>query len=144
MQAGPVLGAALVALLLWAGSARADRWVRDDEGLCRREWTPASLARGPIAMANGLILPFRSLAGGLTGGVPAALASPVGMVLGLAEGVSWIAVGTLEIASGGAVGFAPEGAADRLHFGRVVQLPLGRRNLEAYRTELCEEDPAAS
>ena len=61
------LGAVLALTLALAipGAGMADNWVRDAAGRCEREWTPGSLARGPTAVANGLMLPFRSLAGSL-------------------------------------------------------------------------------
>jgi hypothetical protein len=41
--------------------------------------------------------------------------------------------------TGGVVPFAPEGAADRLHFSPVAQFPLGRRSLDEYRIDGCDE-----
>lgn len=72
------LGAVLALTLALATpvAAIADDWVRDETGRCRREWTPSSLARGPAAVVNGLVLPFRSLAGSFTDGVWGALLSP--------------------------------------------------------------------
>jgi hypothetical protein len=131
------LCAALAALLL-APAASADRWVRDAEGRCQREWTRASLARGPIAMLNGVLLPFRSLAGAFSAGGRAALFAPASLILGFAEGVSWLVGGTLETLSGGAFGIPPAGAAARLDVSPVVQLPASQRSLEVYRVDLCE------
>ena len=73
------LGAVLALTLALAipGAGMADDWVRDEAGRCEREWTPGSLARGPAAVASGLMLPFRSLAGSFTDGVSGALLSPL-------------------------------------------------------------------
>ena len=133
--------AVLAVLLLLAAPAVGDRWVRDEEGLCHREWTPSSLGRGPIAMVNGLLLPARSLYGGLGGGWASAALSPVGLMVGLAEGFGWVGAGALETLTGGVLGLAPEGAVQGLELGPVVQMPLGRRRLDEYAVDLC--DPPA-
>ncbi|MDJ0848726.1 MAG: hypothetical protein QNK04_10135 [Myxococcota bacterium] len=130
---------ALPALLASPPPAGADRWVRDEEGLCHREWTPRSLARGPIAMANGLLLPFRSFYGGFTAGWQGAVLSPLGLFVGLAEGFGWLGIGAAELATGGAFGLAPEGAVHQIEVGPVVQMPLGRRTLDEYEVDRCDE-----
>jgi hypothetical protein len=129
-----VLAAALV-----PEAAQADNWTRDADGHCQREWTARSLARGPIAVGNGVLLPFRSLAGGFTAGWVGAVLSPVGLMVGLGEGILWIVQGAADLATGGVAPFAPEGAADRLHFSPVVQFPMGRRSLDEYRVDGCDE-----
>lgn len=130
--------ALLLALSLSPSAAGADEWVVDDTGQCVRNWTPRSLARGPIAMTNGILLPFRSLAGGFTDGVVGAVMSPIGFFVGLGEGVIWLTTGVFELLSGGAVGLAPEGVVTDVLFAPVPQFPLGARDLEEYRVELCE------
>jgi hypothetical protein len=56
---------ALVAVLcLSADVAVAARWVVNEGGNCVHEWTPGSLARGPLAMTNALTFPVRQLVGG--------------------------------------------------------------------------------
>jgi hypothetical protein len=132
-----LLTLAIATLLLLPAPARAERWLRDADGVCRRQWTPRSLARGPLAMGNGVLMPFRSLAGAASGGWLAALLLPLGVMTGLAEGIAWTSVGAVETLSGGAFALAPEGAADRLHFSPVVQFPLGRRSLDEYRADGC-------
>ncbi len=129
--------AVLLVQLAQPPAARGDRWRRDDQGICHREWTPASLSRGPITMVNGLLLPFRSVRGGFTAGWTGALLSPMSFFIGVAEGVGWVATGAMELCSGGALGLVPEGAARRIELGPVVQLPLGERTLEAYDVDLC-------
>jgi len=44
--------------------AVAGRWVVNQHGECVHEWTPSSLARGPLAIANALTFPVRQLVGG--------------------------------------------------------------------------------
>jgi hypothetical protein len=136
-----LLTAALATLLLVPAPARAGRWLREADGTCRYEWTPRSLARGPIAMGNGVLMPFRSLAGSASNGWLAGLLLPLGLMVGLAEGIAWTTVGAVETVSGGALALAPEGAADRLHFSPVLQFPLGRRSLDEYRADGCGDAP---
>jgi hypothetical protein len=54
----------MVVLCLSAEVAVAGRWVVEQGGRCVREWTPSSVARGPLAMVNALTLPGRQLVGG--------------------------------------------------------------------------------
>jgi len=145
------LGAVLALTLALAipGAGMADDWVLDEAGRCEREWTPGSLARGPAAVANGLLLPFRSLAGSFTDGVSGALLSPLALAVGTAEGIVWIFQGCADTLTGGSLGIAPYGATTfQLH--PVQQLPLRERNLDEYREDLCqpraaaEEAPASS
>ena len=137
MLARCLVSLALAASILAPGSARADRWVREAEGRCRWEWTPRSMLRGPTAMGNGVLMPFRSLAGSVTGGWVAAALLPLSVMVGLAEGITWTVAGAFEMLSGGAFALAPEGASDGLHIAPVVQFPLGRRSLDEYRVDGC-------
>jgi hypothetical protein len=61
---GVLLLLVLSLLALSASAARAE-WVVDAEGKCVRIWTPASLARGPLAIADAPLVPARYLAGGI-------------------------------------------------------------------------------
>jgi hypothetical protein len=132
-------GAVLVLTLALATplAAIADDWVRDEAGRCQREWTPGSLARGPAAAANGLMLPLRSLAGSFTDGVSGALLSPLGLAVGTAEGIVWIFQGVAETLTGGSLGLAPHGATT-LQLRPVLQLPPGKRDLDEYREDRCQ------
>jgi hypothetical protein len=132
---GAVLVFALALALPGAGSA--DEWVRDEEGRCEREWTPVSLTRGPAAVANGLMLPFRSFAGSFTDGVPGALASPLSLAVGAAEGIVWIFQGVADTVTGGSLAFAPNGATT-LQLRPVLQVPFDDRDLHEYREDLCQ------
>lgn len=138
MLARCLVSLALAASILAPGSAGADRWVREGEGRCRREWTSRSMLRGPTTVGNGVLMPFRCLAGSVTGGWVAAALLPLGAMVGLAEGITWTVAGTFEMLSGGAFALAPEGASDSLHFAPVVQFPFGRRSLDEYRVDGCD------
>ncbi|MFQ5697027.1 MAG: hypothetical protein ACE5IL_01930 [Myxococcota bacterium] len=127
---GPTLSSLALAAALLAlspGPASADAWRRDASGICERTWTAGSLLRGPTAIANGIVLPLRSLVGSLLGG-PAALAtSPIGMAIGTGEGIAWVLVGSLETVTGGTLGVTPE-TATKLRLSPVLQLPFGARS----------------
>jgi hypothetical protein len=131
------------------GAVLADDWVRDEAGRCERQWTPGSLARGPTAVVSGLMLPFRSLAGSFSDGVPGALLSPLALAVGTAEGIVWIFQGFADALTGGSLGIAPHGATT-LRLRPVLQLPSGERDLDEYREDRCqpgasaEEAPASS
>ena len=58
-----LLLAALLSMVS-SGTARAE-WKVDEEGKCVRTWTPASLARGPMAIADAPLVPARYIAGGI-------------------------------------------------------------------------------
>ena len=47
-----------------ADVAVAGRWVVNQHGECIHEWTPSSLAQGPLAIVNALTFPVRQLVGG--------------------------------------------------------------------------------
>src|SRR5437867_4649339 len=93
----------LLMVVLWASGALA-AWVVDERGECVRAWTPASLARGPVAMLNAPLVPLRSAAGGFVlarddrtpapGLVRRILLPPllaiVGGGMGLVEGGIWL------------------------------------------------------
>ena len=119
-----------------------DLWVGDGSGQCVKSWSPASLVRGPRAMLGALLLPFRSLAGGFTGGVAAAVLSPFSLVVGLAEAGSWFIAGALDTATAGSLGLAPTGAT-QLTLRPLKQLPPGDRHLEEYAEVIdCDEAKA--
>jgi hypothetical protein len=128
--------------LVIPGAVLADDWVRDEAGRCQREWTPSSLARGPTAVVSGLLLPFRSLAGSFTDGVAGALLSPLGLLVGTAEGIVWIFQGCAETLTGGSLGIAPHGATT-LQLRPVLQVPPGERDLDEYREDRCQPADSA-
>jgi len=113
--------------LLAASTARA---ATADE--CNPEWTAASLARGPVAIANAPLVPFRSAAGGIqlvAAGTESTvhgqiIMSPVvavgGVVTGLAEMVIWMGTGLADTLTGGYFRLAPEEAT---HFSVSPMVP---------------------
>src|SRR5690349_16241817 len=55
----------IVAALVLHPVLAAAAWRLNGAGECVREWTPASLVRGPAALVNAPLLPFRTAAGGV-------------------------------------------------------------------------------
>src|SRR6185503_12166265 len=110
-------------LALWTSGAHAV-WVRNAEGDCVREWTSDSLARGPTAMLNAPLVPFRSAVGGvlLAGtdrtpnpGLPRRILLPpllavVGGGMGLLESGIWLGTGLFDTLTGGYLEAAPDEA----------------------------------
>src|SRR5437762_6638511 len=102
----------LLMVVLWASGALA-AWVVNETGECVRTWTPASLARGPAAMLNAPLLPFRSAAGGFLvarddrqqGLQRKILLAPLltlgGGAMGLVESGIWLGAGLADTATGG-------------------------------------------
>src|SRR5947209_16693829 len=92
----------LLMVVLRASGALA-AWVVNERGECVRAWTPASLVRGPAAVLNAPLLPFRSMVGGVLAGedrspgMQAILLPPtlavVGGAMGLVESVIWFGTG---------------------------------------------------
>ena len=107
-------------VVLWASGALA-AWVVNERGECVRAWTPASLVRGPAAVLNAPLLPFRSMVGGVLAGedrrpgiqakilLPPTLAV-VGGAMGLVESVIWFGTGLTDTATGGYFEIAPDEA----------------------------------
>jgi hypothetical protein len=99
------LGAGLVAR---AGAA----WIVDPQGSCVREWTPASIGRGPTAVLEAPTAPFRTAAGVFTDmrpspgawGVPLCGLAFVG---GLVDTVAWLGTGLADTLTGGYFEVAP-------------------------------------
>jgi len=85
-------------------------------------------------MTNGVLLPFRELAGGVTDGVWGVALSPFATVAGVAEGLGWIFVGVLDTLTGGAFALSPDGMA-QLNAAPVLQFPEGHRSYAAYSLE---------
>ncbi|SRR5947207_9040848 len=122
-----------VMVVLWASGALA-AWVVNERGECVRAWTPASLVRGPAAVLNAPLLPFRSMVGGVLAGedrspgiqakilLPPTLAV-VGGAMGLVESVIWFGTGLTDTATGGYFEIAPD-EATRFAVG-PVRPPFG-------------------
>jgi hypothetical protein len=102
-------------------SARA-AWSVDEQGDCVRTWEPASAARGPTAVLNAPLVPFRSAAGGVqmalenkTPGRRAQVLLPpllalAGGGMGLVESVIWTGTGLVDTVTGGYFEVAPSEA----------------------------------
>jgi hypothetical protein len=103
-------------LLLAGGGARA----ATDE--CDEGWTAASLLRGPTAMLNAPLVPFRSAAGGVQAAAQGTehsvrgniILAPVvvfgGAATGLVEMAIWLGTGLADTLTGGVFRIAPEEA----------------------------------
>jgi len=116
------LRAAFLCLLVARAASAA--WVTNDAGECVHEWTPASLARGPAAIANAPLLPFRSAVGGaqLAGSdrtpnpswphliLLPPLLTIVGGGMGLVEAGIWLGTGLADTLTGGWFEVAPDEA----------------------------------
>lgn len=134
---------ALVGVALAAGAAAAaPSWERDAEGECVRVWTASELLRGPVAMANGLVLPFRAFAGGLKGGgALGVVLSPAAFFAGIPEGAGLLLAGLTDLFTGGAFAVAPDGMA-QLQFGLLPLLPEERRSDGGYWDgPSCQQEP---
>ena len=113
-----------VALCAAADLARAGEWTVDAQGDCVRQWTPASLARGPLAMTNALTFPVRQLVGGGQAGADDSSGSIGARVLltptlallghgtGTAECVFVLGQGLAEFLTGGALDLVSDESAD--------------------------------
>ena len=114
----------LALLLAIRGGAASAAWVVNEQNECVRTWTPASLARGPAAMLNAPLLPFRSAAGGFLvarndqspGLQRKILLAPLltlgGGAMGLVESGIWLGAGLADTATGGYFEVAPEHATE--------------------------------
>ncbi len=107
--------------LLPCASVRAE-WVVNERGECAHQWTAASLARGPAAIVNAPLLPFRSAVGGVlearenpAPGLRGQIALPPilafgGGAMGLVESLIWIGTGLVDTVTGGYFEIAPDEA----------------------------------
>ncbi len=113
----------ILTVALLATAARG-AWVVDAGGGCVEQWGPSDMLRGPTAIVNGPILPFRQMAGGAEYAWNTqewwpwqiALLGP-GVTLfsgaaGTLEGVWWIGAGVLDTVTGGYFQLAPEPATE--------------------------------
>ena len=113
----------LATLIAPAGLAYGE-WAVDANGACVDQWTPRDVLRGPTAIVNAPLLPFRQLAGGAdyawnqpewspwnraTLGTAAAGASGA---FGMVEGLWWITTGLPDTLTGGYFALAPQKATE--------------------------------
>jgi hypothetical protein len=134
----------LLAVLL-PGPAGAT-WVVDERGECVEEWTTASLARGPAAIANAPLLPVRSAVGGVAlarddkspGKGRSFLLPPLlavaGAGMGLIEGGIWLGTGLVDTLTGGYFSVAPDEAT---HLGVDPVTPLFVTDVRRDVTDPC-------
>jgi hypothetical protein len=116
-----------LALLLTAGASRTAgaAWQVNERGECAQVWTPASLGRGPTAIASAMTLPFRSIAGGVqrapdlwkSAPVPIGVLTVPGMigvafVGGVGETLVWVVSGVADTVTGGFFEIAPDAATE--------------------------------
>jgi hypothetical protein len=135
-------GRVLMVIVAVAFSARVARaaWVVDEHGECVQQWTSASLGRGPTAMLEAPLVPFRSGAGGVrlalddqrASGAKKAFLVPtlafLGGSTGVLEAVIWMVGGLADTVSGGYFEIAPEEATELSAAPLVpVFVPDGRR-----------------
>jgi len=118
-----LIGAIVVAGLAAAGPAHA--------------WQPADLLRGPTAILNAPLVPFRSVVGGVqlarqdrSPGLQRKILLPptlaiAGGGMGIAEGLIWGATGLADTVTGGALAIAPE---DATHLSVAPLPPLFSAN----------------
>jgi len=114
----------VVALVLVLAAHANAAWVVNERNECVRAWDASSLARGPVAMLNAPLLPFRSAAGGFlvarddqqTGLRRKILLTPLltlgGGAMGLVESGIWLGAGLADTATGGYFAVAPEEATE--------------------------------
>ncbi len=121
---GPAMRFVVLAIVVLRASGALAAWVVNERGECVREWTPASLARGPAAIANAPLLPVRTAVGGVevaredkTPGTKGKVLLPpilaiAGGGMGLAESLIWIGTGLADTVTGGYFAVAPEEATE--------------------------------
>lgn len=113
----------LLVILLLSVPARG-AWVVDSAGGCVEQWAPSDMARGPKAVLNAPLLPFRQMAGGAEYAWNTkewwpwqiAVMGP-GVTLfsgaaGLLEATWWITTGVADTVTGGYFQAAPEEATE--------------------------------
>jgi hypothetical protein len=136
MRAGLLLVLLLVVVCLRPDVAVASRWVVNEYGNCVKEWTPSSIARGPLAMVNAFTFPVRQLVGGGQVGYEDSARSPLarafltptlallGLGTGTIELVYVTTQGLADFVTGGAFDLVPDETAD------VALTPMTPRFLE--------------
>ncbi len=131
------VGLLVIVLCVQADVALGARWVVNQYGNCVEEWTPSSIARGPLAMVNSLTFPARQLVGGGKIAVEEpsrstaakVLLAPTLALLGLGTGtveLVWVmSQGMADFLTGGAFDLVPEESAE------LSLTPMTPRFLEA-------------
>lgn len=142
-----------LALLAAADGARA-AWVVDADGACVERWTSADLLRGPTAIVNAPLLPFRTLAGGAEYAwnteawwpYQIAVLGPAVTLFagafGVLESTWWIGTGLADTLTGGAFALAPE-PATQLSIAPQVPSVIADAPEKAPTTDKCGRPLAA-
>ena len=111
------------ALLAPVGIANGT-WTVDANGACVDQWTSRDVLRGPTAIVNAPLLPFRQLAGGgdyawnnaqwsaWNKATLGTAATGVSGAMGAVEGLWWVATGLGDTVTGGYFALAPEKATE--------------------------------
>lgn len=112
----------LTAALIARASIADGAWIVDANGACVEHWAASDLARGPTAIVNAPLLPFRAMAGGARYawnqeewwpwqiGILGPAVTAICTAAGTLESVWWIGTGLADTLSGGYFGIAPERA----------------------------------
>jgi len=114
----------VVAALIARASVAQCAWTVNAEGTCVQEWAPADMMRGPTAIINAPLLPFRTTAGGaeyawnkkewrwwhtfLLGSAVTGASAGAGVF----EGLWWVITGSADLLTGGYFHLAPENATN--------------------------------
>jgi hypothetical protein len=115
-----------------AAAHEGEAGVDDSDG-----WSASSLLRGPMAIVNGVTLPFRSLWGSFTNGVWGAVLFPASTAWGFAQGVQLGGVGVLETVSAGYFELVPD-ESTTLNLNPVLQLPVQEENFSLPPDEVAD------
>jgi hypothetical protein len=132
----------LVALLVLLASPALAEYRVNERGECVEEWTAASLGRGPVAVLNAPLVPFRSMVGGVmearddkSPGTRSKILLPpmlafAGGAMGLVESMIWAGTGVADTATGGYFALAPEEATE-LSVSPMTPALMGNRSQPA-------------
>ena len=115
---GLMVGAALIA----RASVALCVWTVNADGSCVQQWGAADMLRGPTAIVNAPLLPFRTTAGGAVYAwnkmewrwwytfVLGSAVTGASAGAGVFEGVWWVGTGAADTLTGGFFHLAPEPA----------------------------------
>jgi len=137
--------AILVLVLAFAPLAEAT-WTPGPNGGCVHSFDGASLVRGPTAMLNAPLVPFRAVAGGVVyasehagKGMPGIVLLPPTLVvaaggMGLAQMLIWFGTGLFDTVTGGYFEAAP---IEATHLSAAPLTPLFADNPRPAGTNPC-------
>jgi hypothetical protein len=124
-KARAILGLGLLLAVGMTRTVAASTWQVDQYGNCSRVWEPSDMARGPKAIINTPLEPFRALAGGCqmipefwkAAAVPSGVITVPTMILfstamGAIEAPIWAIGGIFDTLTGGYFEIAPDRATD--------------------------------